>query len=277
MFQMIRPQDNKENFSILIPFHHRHDLLFPLLKELHQFSILVVDDGPFPTPFPSSVNYIRTPNIGFSRAVNTGLEELQKKGFDRVLILNDDATISPTDVVKLCQISTLHTIVSPIIRCNKKTIYGVTVRSWGRLTANFQRRTPIDAVYGTCMLIPSHLRFDERFPHGFEDIELCLRVTQDGYKIIVVDDAICFHQGEGSISRNDEQGQRASAYGHLLLFSSFRKTPIIAGLCLAQIIKENGGVERYVGLGKGIMDWCVRDAVYVTVRKFVTKIHRNKA
>ena len=127
------------------------------------------------------------------------------------------------------------------------------------------------------MLIPSHLRFDERFPHGFEDIELCLRATQMGYKIRVQYDAICFHHGEGTISRNEKQGQRSSVYGQLILFSSIRKAPIIAGLCLAQIIKENGKMERYIGLGKGIMDWCIRDAAFVALSNSLHKFRRNKS
>jgi GT2 family glycosyltransferase len=260
---MIHHKNSNSKFSILIPFHHRHDLLFSLLKELNNYSVLVVDDGPLPTPFNSSIDYIRSENVGFSKAVNNGLAHLEKRGFTQVLLLNDDAKITPSDIEKLLKQTSNQTILAPTILCNGKRIYGVSVKSWGRVKANLQRSSPIDAVFGTCMLLPSNLRFDEGFPHGFEDIELCQRAKKMGFTIKLVEDALCIHQGESSLSRNDKKGQRASVYGQLRLFSSLKKSPLITGLCFAQIVREKGNIERYVGFSKGVVDWYINDIPFL--------------
>ena len=37
--------ERTDSCCILIPFHHREDLLLPLLEHLKHFSVVVVDDG----------------------------------------------------------------------------------------------------------------------------------------------------------------------------------------------------------------------------------------
>ena len=274
---MLQSQNKWEGFSILIPFHHRHDLLFPLLQSLRDIPVLVVDDGDYETLFSSDIERIRGNRKGFAAAVNTGLAYLQKREIHTVLIMNDDVQISKADIEKLWKERSKKTIVSPVIHCNGAIIYGATIKSWGRVLANHSALTPSDAIYGTCMMLPSSLRFDEQYRHGFEDLELCLRMVDQGYEIKIVEDAHCYHLGGGSLSTESMDGQRWATYGQLRLYSSLRKAPLISLLSLSQVVRENGDKNRYVGFVKGIVDWLYKDCFSLAARIASSKGSSSKA
>jgi hypothetical protein len=270
-------QNKWNNFSIIIPFHHRHDLLFSLLDSLQDIPILVVDDGIQPTIFPEGVSNIRGKKRGFATAVNSGLKQLQEQGIQRALILNDDAKITPKDIEEMLNNCSEKTILSPIISCNERDIYGVNVDSWGRVIANFDKDSAVPAVYGTCMMLPTDLRFDEGFKHGFEDIELCLRMRNKGYQIKILKTIYCQHIGGASMSVLDDQGQRFATYGQLRLFGSLRKAPIISILSVMQILSERGCRRRYFGFAKGIIDWIYNDVPSLAARMASSKAGSSKA
>jgi len=274
---MLHHQNKWNYFSVLIPFHHRHDLLFLLLEFLKNIPVLIVDDGIQPTIFPEGVSYIRGKNRGFATAVNSGLKHLQQQGIRRALILNDDAKITPKNIEEMLNNCSEKTILSPVISCKERDIYGVNVDSWGRVIANFDKDSEVLAVYGTCMMLPTELRFDEGFKHGFEDIELCLRMKNKGYQIKILKTVYCQHIGGASMSVLDEQGQRFATYGHLRLFSSLRKAPMISILSLMQILSERGSRRRYFGFAKGIIDWIYKDVPSLATRMASSKAGSSKA
>jgi GT2 family glycosyltransferase len=67
----------------------------------------------------------------------------------------------------------------------------------------------IHRIIGFCMLIKKKVidqvgMFDERFgPGGYEDYDLCLRVKQAGYKIIIAHDVFVYHFGGKGYSDNN--------------------------------------------------------------------------
>jgi len=274
---MIQTQDKWTEFSVLIPFHHRYDLLIPLLKSLQEVPVLVVDDGINRSFFSEDIHCIQSGNVGFAKAVNCGLEYLAARGITTVLVLNDDACISVPEIEKMLEFHSDNMITAPVIQINGNCIYGANVQSWGRVRANYTFSCSPDAVYGTCLMIPSSVRFDDGYVHGFEDIELCRRLKREGYQIQVIDNIFCQHIGEASLSAATMFGQRSATYGHLRLFSSLRKAPVIASLSLAQIILENGSRERYVGFVQGLLDWFYKDVPSLAARKASSKAGSNKA
>ena len=275
---MPQVQSNLSHIAVVIPFHHRHDLLLPLLSSVLSMPVLVVDDGAHATFFPPGVRSIRSKGKGFAAAANTGLEYWEKRGVSTVLLLNDDVDVTEEAISILAKHHHEKRILSPVIHCDGQTTYGVSVSEWGRIRTHFAPdKKKIDAVYGTCMMLSSSLRFDEGYSHGFEDIELCLRMNKQGYQSMVILEANCDHIGGASLSSCHIQGQRSATYGQLRLFSSIRRAPVISMLSGLQIIKESGGQQRYLGFFLGVFDWIYKDLPSLAARIASSKAGSNNA
>ncbi len=249
---------------VLIPFHHRDDLLRPLLDHLKDFPVVVVDDGPMKSDW--SIWQRLHPNLecvraegssGFTLAVNLGLNTVQYLGYSTVLVLNDDAWISTAGIAELFSKSRPDKLLSPILEHGHTRYYGVQVHSWGRVTLNTQSTGNVDALLGACLVMPSHLRFDNRFYHGFEDIHLTHQAGNDGYELCVVESVVCRHLGGGTLDSHSPMGLRYSVYGHLCFYNSLRRMPVIWSLGLAQIVKHRNlhSVSHLVALHQGLADW----------------------
>ena len=140
---------------------------------------------------------------------------------------------------------------------------GIAIKPWGRIH-NTQLHPNVDswvdAVSGACMLVPSWVRFDVGFPHGFEDIELSMRLKTMGYQNLVVSKAVCQHLGGGTLGYADPQKIRHSVYGHLRLLKSHRYIPIVAGLAVLQVLSEDRDRDRLLSIFKGVRDWSYRNS-----------------
>lgn len=247
--------------AVLIPHHHRRDLLLPLLQLLEGVFVLVVDDGLEGGEWPE-IQVIRTSGeVGFAAAVNQGLIELERQGFKWVLVLNDDAQLTPLDLGKLCaERLPGRGVISPVVVENGAQIGGVHVSRWGRIRA---LRAPtetvtVDAVWGCCILIPSWARFSQDYPHGFEDIELCKRMAKNGLSTVVVPAARCTHVGGGTLDEHNLARRESSIYGHLLLYNSWFLAPAIVSLSVLQLLKEKRGLSHYAAVFKGFQGWAAQ-------------------
>jgi len=256
----------KESCCILIPFHHREDLLIPLLKHLTDFPVVVVDDAEKQSDWNHwlsvhpYVNCVRTKgNSGFTSAVNLGLSRVETLGFRYVLVLNDDAWLSVADITLLIQQANPKRFVSPVIESKGVRFYGVRVHSWGLVRLNQSPSKQIDALLGACLLMPSQLRFDMRFHHGFEDLHLTMTSKQCGFELLLLEDVVCKHIGGASLDAQSTAGLRFSVYGHLCLYDSLRKGPIIWALYLLQTIlrneKKSFRLKSVKSVNQGALDW----------------------
>ncbi len=68
------------------------------------------------------------------------------------------------------------------------------------------------AVTGACLLTPKRVfdetgGFDERFINCFEDVDYCLRLRENGYKVIYTPEAELVHYESRTAGRNDHQVQ----------------------------------------------------------------------
>lgn len=277
---MIQLHSEIKRNCILIPFYSRLDLLESLLSSLSSYNVLVVDGSNGlldSSKQPKHVFVLKNKGkSSFAHSVNLGLEYLEKQEISQALLLNDDAEISSSDCQILFAEWSEKQLLSPKIIQAGEDIYGIKVKAWGRVSLLKEKQKP-DALLGTCLLIPTELRFDVGFPHGFEDIELSLRVKKHGYSLRVFDSVVCRHLGEASLSRKQRTGQRYSTYGHLRLYSSKRKAPIICILSLLQIVKERGGYERYLGWVQGVGDWSFKDCLSFAARMAPSSSGSSKA
>ena len=251
---------------IVIPFHHRADLLIPLLKHLGGFSVLVVDDGPEQSDWTvwhdihHSLHCVRsTGNSGFTNAANLGLNTAEQLGFSYVLLMNDDAWLDTVDIHKIFDMAHPNKLVSPIVECNNRRYYGVRIHSWGLIKLNTKPSKQIDALLGACLLMPSPLRFDNRFHHGFEDLHLTSVSKQSGFELVLREDITCRHIGGGTVHPQSVDGIRFSVYGHLALYDSLRRMPLVYTLYLVNAILKPRSVSKRIqtigAVHQGVFDW----------------------
>ena len=71
--------------------------------------------------------------------------------------------------------------------------------------------------------------FDERYFFGFEDIDLCLRARAVGIRTLV-DGAVAYHQGGGTLAPTSRRRFYFAARNHLLLAHDHRGGGPVAGL-----------------------------------------------
>ena len=256
----------QDDCCILIPFHHREDLLLPLLKHLKQFPTIVVDDGSTQSSWEKwksihpELDCIRSSgDSGFTASVNMGLEQAETLGFRFVLVLNDDAWINLDDIQNLFQRVHPKRLISPVIESGGDRFYGVRIHSWGLIRLNRSSSNTVDALLGTCLLMPSNLRFDSRFHHGFEDLHLTMTLKHSGFDLLLVEEAICKHVGGASLDANSLKGLRFSVYGHLSRYNSLRRGPIIWSIYILKVVlrsrTSDSKIQSIQAINYGVFDW----------------------
>lgn len=244
-----------DRLCVVIPCFRRQDLLRQALESADGSPVLLVDDsveGLDWTGFSAEV--LRTEGaLGFSGAANRGIAWAEDQGFSWVLLLNDDARLEPGALEALVRVVENR----PDVDAAGPLLYGPEgLESAGfclspRTARLVQRKdvpsqpSPVVALSGACLFLRSHLRFDEGFPHAFEDVDLGLRIKARGQKSIVVPQARCWHQGGSTVDRRSPRATRDALYGHLrLVADSPHKRALVVGYALGQVLKEGPRLSR---------------------------------
>lgn len=251
---------------VLIPFHHRDDLLRPLLRHLSSLSVLVVDDGEFKSDWSiwkdehPTLHCVRSKgNSGFVSAVNCGLDYLESLNVTNVVLLNDDAWISVKGILEILSKVSEKYLVAPVIESNGTKYFGASIRRWGRVKMNMDVNTLPDALLGTCLGMPTSWRLDARFIHGFEDFDLSIRFKQAGGSLLILPHVHCMHHEGGTLDSHSPIGLQYSVRGHLELFDSIVKSPIILMTYYYMIFSKESSIKDRIQMTKGIhqgaVDW----------------------
>lgn len=254
--------------AIVIPCHHRRDLLVRALAAVRDWPVFVVDDSPdgrIDGDLGANVTRVRTAGeIGFARAVNAGLAAAEAAGFSHALALNDDAVPAPGCVAALAA------AWGPGVGAVGPVIYGAegiesagfSVARWGRVRARRSLERPeseapvaVDALSGAALMIETGRRFDVRYRHGFEDLDLCQRLIVDSLRVLLVPGARCLHLGGATVARTSRAAQRHAVSGHLRLVGGGWRAPVVIGLAFAQVIREGGPWDRLGGVAEGWRDY----------------------
>jgi GT2 family glycosyltransferase len=240
---------------VVIPCSHRQDLLRGALESVGGSSVLLVDDSVQGLNWAGfSADVLRTEGaLGFSGAANRGLARAQELGFSWVLLLNDDARLEEGAMEALVDVVKNR----PDVDAAGPLLFGPEgLESAGLClsprTARLVQRKDIPshpeavlALSGACLFLRSHLRFDEGFPHSFEDVDLGLRIKARGQKSIVVPQARCWHEGGSTVDRRSPRATRDALYGHLrLVADSPHKRALVVGYALGQVLKEGPRLSR---------------------------------
>ncbi|GDX80797.1 hypothetical protein LBMAG42_26080 [Deltaproteobacteria bacterium] len=233
-------------FTVVIPHRSATASLLRLLPTLKAWPVLVVDDTD--DGLDLDVPMVRLGGgSGFARAVNAGLAEVRTPF---AVVLNDDAMPEADCLERLAQRGGLCGPV--LLGRDGVESAGLRVRSWGRVMQCRDlpvRDEAVDALSGACLHLPATARFDERFPHGFEDVELCRRLGGAW----LVAGARCHHEGGATVGRRTAFATQAAVTGQALCFEPGWRTAVVAGLHVAQVVREGGPIDRFPAIWRGVL------------------------
>ncbi len=211
--------------SIIIPVYNNFELTLMCINSIkkhcmdNNYEIIVVDDCSTDDTseffkLQDEVRYIRNKyNRGFAYTCNRGAEVAEG---DYLLFLNNDTLIKNNFIKIIIESFTKYkdaAILGAKLLYNDNTIQhaGVLIypdKHLGHLFKNFPSNYPdankireLQAVTGACLAIRKELffkvnMFDENFINGFEDIDLCFKIRELGYKIIYNPNIFLIHLEE---------------------------------------------------------------------------------
>jgi len=201
-----RPQDTIECVSSL------RQLEYP------NFRVLVVDNGSTDESveefqkLPDINLLVNEQNLGFAAGNNRGIEYALEHGADYTLLLNNDTIVSPSLLSVMVEVAEADEnigIVGPFIYyaeepskvwfAGMRFRFGLyVVRRGLHLDPPLAPVEEVDFTSGCGMLVRrqtwEHVGlFDPRFFMYYEDLDLCIRASQAGYRIVTATDARMWH------------------------------------------------------------------------------------
>lgn len=229
--------------SIIIPVFNRVDLTKQCLAQLAKvtdgatYEVIIVDnnstDGTkdFLSTLDGDVQIIRnTENLGFAKACNQGANAAKGKNY---VFLNNDT---------IPQVGWLSALVAEANSCDEiavvgsKMLYpdgtlqhagvafsrdpGTPYHIYRGLPGNRavgNQRREFQAVTAACMLVKrswfqSVQGFDECYKNGFEDADLCLKIREQGGKVIYQPKSWLYHLESQSHGRKDHDSFNSSIF-----------------------------------------------------------------
>jgi GT2 family glycosyltransferase len=221
----------RDRVTVVIPHRRRVDLLTRALEACAGWRVLVVDDTD--DGLDLDVPKLRLGGgSGFAVAANAGLAAVRSPF---AVVLNDDAAPEGDCLARLAARGGLCGPV--LLGPHGVESAGMRVTGWGRVVQRTDLPDAdrvVDALSGACLHLPAHLRFDEGFRHGGEDVELCRRAGPAW----LVAGARCRHEGGATVPRDSVEAQRHAVAGQLRLVDRPWKRAVVVGLNLAQVARE---------------------------------------
>lgn len=270
--------------SILLLAHNKLELTRECIGSIYEhtdlsiFELIVVDnasdDGTSQYLFDLTRQHknIRTiynkENLSFAKACNQGARITQG---DYLLFLNNDTKVTPNWLDEMIHVfqseEKVGVVGGKLVYPNGKIQHaGAGISLWNGLPChvgvNFEMDDPlvcqtkkVFAVTGACMMIRRGLffdceGFDEEYIYGYEDIDLCMKVSQLGYNIFYAPKSLVYHYESASFTY--ARKLEIQLINETLFRSRWRRIiEFAAGAYLDQLNRE--GVLRVLiyGTGKG--------------------------
>lgn len=214
-------------YSIIIPFHSNINLLTACASSLFhsidktESEIIIVDnnaDGSQihkDSPLRSACRIItKKENLLYPKAINLGASEAQG---DKLIFCDADTFVLPGFQAKLLAALSDKNVgyaSAKLLNMGSNRIqeFGITYSYYnfphpfaGRQSNHpliAQTHYPL-AACAACSAIERNLflnmgGFDTRLLHSYSDIDLCLKLAENGYKTICVADALAYHKGSST-------------------------------------------------------------------------------
>ena len=254
--------------TILIIHHNTYDDLVRLLEALHAQPLrrtLVVDNAShdrrldlLPTRFPNVEIVALEENLGYAAAVNAGRKRIQD---ERVLLLNADVVITPTQVSALERIADrlgFPAALGPLHRYED----GTPQLTWGadptrdtekrrrRLTRGCRGRDldaiaevmteavktrDVDWVSGSCILMDAtapggDIPWDDEFTLYYEDLDWCRQVRAAGGRVPHTAEVAVTHRHGASMRGASEFAAAAYRRSQIRYASKYHGALTVLGL-----------------------------------------------
>lgn len=235
--------------SIVIPVYNKWDLTRKCLKAISAYTpaglyeVIVVDNASSDDTvkgvpalgkmlFGENFHYIRNEeNRNFAGASNQGADAA--KG-EYIIFLNNDTEVQAGWLEKLLKDFADYPDIAatgPLLLYPDETPLGKLVQHLGVMITPFQylghlhqwipadsplarKRRFFQAITAACMVIPKKLfmdigKFDEEFRNGFEDVDLCARLTEKGYRMTVNPEAVVIHHESMTPGRHANENRNS--------------------------------------------------------------------
>jgi GT2 family glycosyltransferase len=211
------------------------------------YRIIVVDNGSSDGTaevvrehYPRVELIVNERNLGFQGGCNVGMRRALDTGADFVFVMNNDTTVQPDILDKLIEHATPHDVgmLSPKIYYFAEpdriwTVGGdrhpitfeMIHKGEGQLDrGQWDQVIERDYLIGCAMLMKRSLLekiglFDTGYhPIYYEDVDICVRARQAGYRLLMVPDAKMWHKVSASSGGFDSPRQRYLTARHSVRF-----------------------------------------------------------
>jgi GT2 family glycosyltransferase len=168
-------------------------------------------------------------NLGFTGGNNTGIAYALDKGYDYILLLNNDTEVYPAfldELLKSQQKKQNIGMVQPLILFQDEpnriwSAGGRYVKALGMAKTlgdraalkdyPLQEDQKLDWATGCCLLVPSQVvkavgTLENSYFAYFEDVDWSLRIRQAGYDIYLAPNSRITHEGSASSKRAHDEG-----------------------------------------------------------------------
>ena len=172
-------------------------------------------------------------NLGFSRGINLALARAIDEGYEKFVILNNDAFLVDGAVKKFQEAINLQpkTLISPLIEWDNKVVGNVFYHKYLTLLSYSNQKGKtfwMKYLTGCCLLFDIHILknnqlLDEYFFMYGEDIALSYRIINSNYKIRLLDEVLVIHAGSLSAKKSSLFYEYHVNRGHILLVKAIAK------------------------------------------------------
>jgi len=244
------PQSSQEQVlsSIIIPVFNNLALTRQCLESIWEntdvpFEIIVVDNGSndgtrdylLPLEAAGGLRVIANDtNLGFARASNQGAQAAQG---EYLVFLNNDTIVQPGWLEELAACAWKDEKIGAVgarllyaddtiqhagVAFNEDKLVYHIYKHYDRDHPAVNKEREFQAVTAACALIKKDLffavgAFDEGYHNGFEDVDLCLKIRDRGYKVVYNPRALVYHlesKTPGRHAREMENSRRFKSRWH---------------------------------------------------------------
>lgn len=192
-------------------------------------------------------------NYGFAQGNNIGMQRMLEKGYDYILLLNQDTIVEPDFLTKLVKqadsdetIGSLQPRIMLYPDKDQVNSLGNSIHylGFGFSSGGYQEfkgdTSPKKVAYasGACLLLKSEVLekvglFDPDFFMYHEDLDLGWRIRMAGYKNVVVPDSVIYHKFEFSKSLKKYYYMERNRFITILENYKLATLALITPACLA--------------------------------------------
>jgi GT2 family glycosyltransferase len=283
----MKMEGNAQIFVVIVNWHRLEDTLECMQSVANSSSehlnIIVVDNGSKDGSLESikkngpAAEVIELPeNLGFAGGSNAGIRAALAAGAQKILLLNNDATLEP-EAIQILDHAELDIAVPKIMKTSQPDRIwsagaywrafppSVVIRGKDQKDAeHFTRAIPLQYATGCALLIHRNVfetlgGFDEQFESYNEDYDFCFRARRAGFSIGYCPQARVYHKVSQTLGLNSHRRWWLLGRSTVLFYRKNQRFPgwmlasFLIWVALREIAKGNLRLlpPFYSGVGAG--------------------------